>query len=116
MFKSFAISSVIFTTAVVATAQDLNTISMPMVGWCAPIAETARQLTEKYGERPIISGNGFISIPNGNDTEIAEGTMVITANLDSGSFTVNISFTDGMNCIVLSGFGFSPWPNIGESL
>lgn len=55
----------------------------------------AEQLASKYGEQPIAAG-------------VAQSGMVyITANAETGTFTVLLRRPDGISCILVAGRGWA---------
>ncbi len=66
---------------------------------CAPYEDVKQTLSDDYGEVPI--GRG-----------LANGAIVETwANLETGSFTVNVIFPDGRACLIASG---ENWETVNE--
>lgn len=120
MYKTFLLAGGIFSIAVLASAQQLpNTQPMLAVAHCMPADEYAAYAAREFGEAPVLMGWGFVDVANENfEPRVSEGMMVITANFDTGTFSVNITYEDGMNCTLMQGLEFEPWPSRypGESL
>ncbi len=73
---------------------------------CGPRADMAAMLLVRYQETPI-----FLGVMG------AQGVAESWVNPNSGSWTMTISGTDGVMCIVFSGTGFDalPVPPAGEA-
>jgi hypothetical protein len=109
MIKSTALALAFSTVGYLASAQTLNTRPMAMTAWCTSIDEFADHAYEYHGEPPVLTGVGYITILGDSEPQFAQGLMVITANLDSGSFSLNIGFDDGTNCTLMTGFNLEPF-------
>lgn len=82
--------------AKVAAAQDA----------CGPRLAVDKKLFDEFGETPV--GAGFVN----------KSILYITANPDTGTFTILLRRPDGQACIVMGGTGFAMTDAIlpGENL
>lgn len=62
---------------------------------CAPRAQVVERLADKYGETRQSMGLGSNN-----------AVMEVFANLGSGSFTITVTMTNGITCLVASGQAF----------
>lgn len=86
-----------------------DTIPMYTVADCMPGEEFRRYLIQNFGHEPLLLGYGFVVVTQEDGTEsVEEGTMFLTANLDTGTWSVSITFEDDMSCNVISGLDLQP--------
>ncbi|UUV43237.1 hypothetical protein RCCWILLIS_65 [Rhodobacter phage RcCWillis] len=69
---------------------------------CAPREQVVQRLAEKYGETRQ-------SIGLGSNNSVME----VFANLEGGSWTITVTMTNGMTCLVAAGEAFQ---NLAEAL
>jgi hypothetical protein len=62
---------------------------------CGPTGMVEKRIADQYGESIIGAG------------VVAGGLMFITANPDSGSFTVMLRKPNGQTCVLMGGTGFA---------
>jgi hypothetical protein len=62
---------------------------------CGPTGQVEKRIHDQYGES--IVGAGVVD----------GGTMFLTANPDSGTFTIMLRRKDGMTCVLMGGKGFA---------
>ena len=62
---------------------------------CGPTGQVEKRIADQYGESIIGAG------------VVAGGLMFITANPDSGSFTVMLRKPNGQTCVLMGGTGFA---------
>lgn len=62
---------------------------------CAPAAAMNAELASKYGEHPVAAGVS------------KSGMVYVTANPESGTFTVLLRRPDGVSCILVAGRGWA---------
>ena len=86
-----------------------DTIPMYTVADCMPGEDFRRYLIQNFSHEPLLLGYGFIVVVQEDGTEtVAEGAMFLTANLETGTWSVSITFEDDMSCNVISGFELQP--------
>lgn len=63
-----------------------------------------------YGEIPLLTGLSFLTMYNERteEFEVHEGQMILTANSDTGAYSISILFPDGSLCELAIGVGFRP--------
>ena len=102
-----------FVFAGAANAEVLDYRPMLMFGQCTETAPYVQMLETGYGERAVLEGNGFIQLPNqdptAKDNTVVNGFMTISTNFDTGTFTVSITFADGISCLLIDGTEFVPF-------
>lgn len=109
MKKIFIAVYLCLLSAVPTAAQSLDTLPMYNISWCTPVEDYAEYVLKNHGEIPILSGKSTISVVNPDDTMgFADGIAVITANSQSRTFSVNIVFSDGVNCTLTAGVDLAP--------
>jgi len=92
-----------------AAAQELDTLPMYNISWCTAVEYYSEYVLKNHGEIPILTGQGTISVVNSDETMgFADGFVVITANSQTRTFSVNIVFADGINCTLTAGIEFAP--------
>ena len=113
MFKKIITLLNFFVFAGAANAEFLEYKPMPMFGQCTETAPYVLMLETEYGEQAVLEGNGFIQLfgrdPATEMNSIANGYMTISTNFDTGTFTVSITFADGMSCLLIDGTEFVPF-------
>jgi len=62
---------------------------------CGPTGQVEKRIHDQYGES--IVGAGVVD----------GGTMFLTANPDSGTFTILLRRKDGLTCVLMGGKGFA---------
>lgn len=86
-----------------------NTIPMYTVADCMPGDEFRNYIVKNFGHEPLLLGYGYVVFIQEDGTEaLAEGVMFLTANLDSGSWGISITFEDDMTCSLTYGFDLQP--------
>lgn len=86
-----------------------DTIPMYTVADCMPGEDFRRYLIQNFGHEPLLLGYGFVVVIQEDGTEtVAEGAMFLTANLETGTWSVSITFEDDMSCNVISGLDLQP--------
>lgn len=93
---------------------------MLLIAECMPIGDAAILGYQEFGQVPVLKGWGYLTVTDQNLEPLpSEGMMVVTANFETGTFAIHITYEDGMNCTLMTGLEFSPWGNIvppGEPL
>lgn len=85
------------------------TIPMYTVANCMPGDEFRPYIIQNFGHEPLLLGYGIISIIQDDGSAIAaDGAMFLTANLDTGTWIVSITFPDDMICNLISGLDLQP--------
>ena len=121
MYKKLSSAIGVIGLTSLAQAQDLGQdllpnqpVTQPMlvVADCLPIDEAAAFGYQRYGQVPVLNGWGYLTVVDGDFNPMpSEGMMVVTANFETGTFAIHITYEDGMNCTLIGGLEFSPWPD-----
>lgn len=86
-----------------------NTIPMYTVADCMPGEEFRNYIVQNFGHQPLLLGYGFVVVVQEDGAEtVADGAMFLTANLETGTWSVSITFEDDTICNLISGFELQP--------
>ena len=107
MYKRVAIL-VSFLLAIASTsfAQETTTPKILPVGVQCDDIETMFSTIAKYDEKPLFTGNGMLTLLNG---QVVQGGVMFFVNQNTGSFSYVQVFGDGMSCMLSIGGEFSPY-------
>lgn len=83
------------TLGLTAVALGLATQSMAQSGACAPRDQVIERLAARYGETRQSMGLGHNN-----------AVMEVYANTEAGSWTITVTMTNGVTCLVASGQAF----------
>ena len=87
-------------------AQEPEFYPMKSYADCGKSEAIISAYLHNYNETPYFSGIGYLTLDQ--DTT-KSGFLVIASNLDTGSFSVVMNFTDGTSCVIVSGLKFQPF-------
>jgi hypothetical protein len=112
VYKTLLTAGSVFGFTMLASAQQLpNTQPMLAIAHCMPADQYAEYVVREFGEEPVLMGWGFVDVADENfEPRGSEGMLVVTANFDTGTFSINITYEDGINCTLMQGLEFAPWP------
>ena len=86
-----------------------DTIPMYTTADCMPGPEFRDYISNNFGHEPMLLGYGYVMVIQENGDEVpVGGVMFLTTNIDTGTWTVSITFPDDMVCNLISGFGLQP--------
>lgn len=106
MLKNIVCGLVLTTVAGSVAAQESVFYPMKSYADCGKSEDIVSAYLHNYNETPYFSGIGYLTLDQ--DTT-KSGFLVIASNLDTGSFSVVMNFTDGTSCVVVSGLKFQPF-------
>ena len=89
-------------------AQGTNQVfNLNLAHNCASAKQMLPFLKEQYGETPFAIGKTSVTVAKENRE--VQGTLLMSVNPKTRTYTVNIFFEeDGIVCILASGDGFQP--------
>lgn len=86
---------------------------LPVVLECEKTEILFKKLSNDYGEEPMMIGNGVVVLLN---RDLKEGLMGLWFNKDTTSYSITVTFEEGLSCYVLLGNGLQPYRMPGISL
>lgn len=106
MLKNIVCGLALTTIAGYVAAQESAFYPMKSYADCGKSESIISAYLHNYNETPYFSGIGYLTLDQ--DTT-KSGFLVIASNLDTGSFSVVMNFTDGTSCVIVSGLKFQPF-------
>jgi len=86
-----------------------ETLPMYTVADCMPGEEFREYVIQNFGHEPLLLGYGFVSLLGENGEQYyADGVMFLTSNIETGTWSVSITFEDDMSCNLISGLDLQP--------
>ena len=79
---------------------------VPILVDCAPLEKIVEMAGGQYGEQPFVTGSQFVQWFNG---QTSPAGMTLTANADTGTWTLTANFADGIGCVLGSGGNLTPF-------
>ena len=89
----------------VATAEN-SFFTLPTLSECGKSEDVVGAYLQNFNETPYFNGIGYVFL---DQETTRSGFLVVAANLDTGTFSVVMNFTDGTSCVVVSGTQFKPF-------
>ena len=81
-----------------------DTVPMYTIAECMPGEEFRRYVIQNFGHEPLLLGYGFVSLlAETGEQYYAEGVMFLTGNIDTGTWSVSVTFEDDMTRNLISG-------------
>jgi hypothetical protein len=98
----------LFATLVQAqeTPRDTEVLTLPTTFECDQTDKLFDQIFEKYGEQPFAVGKTIVYASR--TEEMSRGDMAFWINPKTMTWTITVSFTDGVSCITSSGSSLTP--------
>jgi hypothetical protein len=106
LLKNIVCGLALTTVAGSAAAQEPVFYPMKSYAECGKSETIVSAYLHDYNETPYFNGIGYLTLDQ--DTT-KSGFLVIASNLDTGSFSVVMNFTDGTSCVIVSGLKFQPF-------
>lgn len=97
-------------TAFSANASFAETFSLHNVTPCIETEDAISNLSKNHQETPLATGVGTVQyFDNQQQIETNAGMFTFWVNQDAGTFTVTMSFQDGITCLLTEGNNFEPY-------
>lgn len=89
-------------------------LTLPTTFECDTTEKLFSQIYEKYGEKPVASGKTVVYASR--TKEISKADMGFWVNPKTLTWTITVSFADGISCISSSGSTLTPLQSSGIEL